>query len=496
MEVSAAVVDTLWKQAEAFGDAKRPELYSASVDAEDDFAPLTDPEEFLQDIDHLTHAKLYALAANGQLALKAAQDEFLAIESAVKQIKAKDSVSDPQALDEPDVYEEKKEAALYGYKYQPGKPALMFTGRVGQHHEPSMITEQEKSDVRLMPDPFAQGGFYPTKWKKQDFQKAQNRAANPNNIDGWKPLLSDGRKLVPRPNPRKSIADEETEINEENKKRVDAYRRKRAMKDEAEDTGDDSRPSTASSHDASATPSHKIDDKRLTRFRGAKHPPTRDVSEAPSATSTPRKRRHPTPKLESPRTPDLMDTPTSKRRKLNNDALLPAELPDGPSPAQLKAKANIGLTANELLTKHWAPDELVETVKLHHAWLNADPEKALEWKNKIINGKFPARTWAMFKKWREWKSTGRGKRPRKGKADSNTGTPLPELKEEKTEDSPGVLRVPEGPFEGRVGGEEEGQHLANELRPPEIMDGSRTAASSSPYTPERRSNRSGRRASN
>ena len=496
MDVSAAVVDTLWKQAEAFGDAKRPELYSAGADTEDDFAPLTDPEEFIQDLDILSHAKLYALAANGQLALKAAQDEFLDLENAVKQMKAKDSVSDPQALDEPDVYNEKKEAALYGYKYQPSKPALMFTGRVGQHHEPSMITEQEKSDVRLMPDAFAQGGFYPTKWKKQDFQKAQYRAANQNNIDGWKPLLSDGKKLVPRPNPRKSMADEEIEMNEENKRRVDAYRRKRAMKDEAEDTGDDSRPSTASSHDPSATPSRKLDDKRLTRFRGTKHPPTRDVSEAPSATSTPRKRRHPTPKLESPRTPELMDTPTSKRRKLNSATLFPVELPDGPSPAQLKAKANIGLTADELLTKHWAPDELVETVKLHHAWLNADPEKALEWKNKIINGKFPARTWAMFKKWREWKSTGRGKRPRKGKAESNAGTPLPELKEEKVKDSPGVLGLPEESFEEREGREEKREHLSGELRPPEAIEGSRTAASNSPYTPGRRSTRRVRRASN
>jgi hypothetical protein len=45
-------------------------------------------------------------------------------------------------------------------------------------------------------------------------------------------------------------------------------------------------------------------------------------------------------------------------------------------------------------------------------WLHDDPTKAEDWKNKIINGINPVRSFSMFRKWAYWRDENKDKRPR------------------------------------------------------------------------------------
>src|SRR5437763_1934039 len=259
LELSPTAIEPLWQA--AFGDAERPQLYKTTSPGNDGFAPLTDPQSFIQEIHGMSHSKLYALAANGQLALKLAQDEYLAIDKIVKRVKDQESTLDPQSLEDPDVFEAEKEAALYGYKYVPAKPALLCGIKFGEASEPATIPDVEKREVHLFPDQMAQGGFYPMKWKNSDYQKLKAAAPNPNNVDGWAPVLKDGKKLVPRANPRRPYWQEELHVY----KKKSTNKRKAAEIDGLNDDG----PATSTSGDSIDTPSKAVN-RPLTRFKGTK----------------------------------------------------------------------------------------------------------------------------------------------------------------------------------------------------------------------------------
>lgn len=498
LELSPSAVEPLWQA--AFGDTERPELYKTTPPGNDGFAPLTDPQAFIQELHGMSHGKLYALAANGQLALKLAQDEYLAIDKIVKRVKEQEPAFDPQALEDPEMFEAQKEATLYGYKYVTAKPALLNGIKVGDASEPAAIPEAEKREVHLFADPMAQGGFYPTKWKNSDYQKLKAAAPNPNNIDGWEPVLKDGKKLVPRANPRKPYWQEE----------LDVYRKKSTHKRKAADAEGpiDDRPGTSSSAGSVDTPSRAVN-KPLTRFKGTKVPPTRDVSEAPSANATPRGRRQNTPMTAPPGNPMGLGSPGSKRRRLDQT---PRSTTTGKD-IDIATAPQITMSRDELFEKKWDAYELMAAVSQNHAWLSDDPARANKMKNKILASKFPVRTFSMYKKWQYWKNNDQAKRPRRGKGNGK-GASVSKRQEVETEESEDDLQEA-GDYESakymngdvietKASGDVTEEEIEVVVHPQIQLQIPRTElakeeggriASSSPNTPTRRSTRNSRRAS-
>jgi hypothetical protein len=400
-----AVLETerLWER--AFPDVTRPVLYLSDATDEDGFKPLADPQDFISEIADLSHLQLYTASSNNQLALKQAQDEYLDISRQIAALKGKDQTAkNPPALQDPEEFEERKEASLYGYKYESQKPALLHNGIAGIRSADD-IAEEEKRDVRLFQNPFEQGGFVPT---DRQFKAMAAKAANPKNIDGWTPIEKEGKQLIPR-------------RNIERPEYTNVYVRRNV-----DENGEVIRPVSSGTDDSIATPS-RAENKRLTRtrFGGKKVPPTRDVSEAPSFASTPSRKRPATPALESR---DL--TPASKRRRPNGDdrprhpnqytkrkerAALQAALDvaNGLAPSLTPMPDWSSMSREQLLSRKWTDEELTTCIKKDHTWLHTDPAKALEWRDKILNGINPVRSWSMVKKWEEWKVTNKDKRPRK-----------------------------------------------------------------------------------
>ncbi|RMZ89578.1 hypothetical protein DV736_g3195, partial [Chaetothyriales sp. CBS 134916] len=402
-------VDTLWS--EAFPDTARPQLYSGDQVDEDGFRPLSEAEAFLPEASTYSHLQLFAATWNNQIALKAAQDEYMAITHDIDKIKGTvGTTKDPQASVDPVDFEERKEAALYGYKYEAPKPCLFSAGMIGGKLSEE-VSEVEKRDVRLMPDPFSQAGFVPN---DRQFKGRLSRAKDKRNPDGWTPIYRDGKALIPRA-----------------QKHHDEYTGKyvrRAIDDKGSVIYPDS---DAETEDSLATPSKAVN-KRLTRtrFAGRRVPSTRDVSEARSVSSTPSRKRPATPTTETKE-----GTPVSKRVKAGVHLSWNSDRPKHPNQytkakeaaARVAAEAAAAgiptpmrqmpdwstMTAEELKARKWTDDELRDSLVKDHTWLHPEPAKALEWKDKILNGINPVRSWSMVKKWAEWRKDNRDKRPRK-----------------------------------------------------------------------------------
>lgn len=423
MEVGLDAVTSLWNA--AFGDEERPEVYLDDSSDSEGFPPLNDPQKFTKDIDNFPHLQLYALAANNQLALKATQDEYLIIDKLVAEIRGKDTVKNPQALPSLDTLEERKESQLYGYKYEANKPALI-------NHLADEISEREKQDVRLFQEPFEQGGFVP---KERQYKAMLFKAKDLKNVDGWTPIQRDGKRLIPR----------QQVPHEEYRRPVRHY----------DDDDEFMRPVTAESMDSLATPSKPLN-KRLTRTRynGHRYPPTREPSEAPSVTSTPRGKRSNTPKPGSVALgmPEFQPSPEAKRRKLQDKDQQGRSSPSPIKPGASQPGQGNGvvasavdpldyykfpshLSAQELRLRKWEPEELRLAVRYDHTWLNDDQVQAREWKEKIIPSKYPIRTYSMLKKWAFWTEHGQNKRPRNGRKVKESEPPEPL-------NHPGTLPVP------------------------------------------------------
>ena len=299
MSLVASTIDNRWKT--AFGDQKRPELYTSDTPDEDGFHPLNDAQLFTPDDADYTADQLYAITANNQIALKLAQDEYFELQDAINALQGKESAKNPQDLASKATFEAIKESKLYSYKYERSKPAFLNVD--GDRIRKETVSEQEKADVQLYQEPFEQGGFVPT---DRQYKQALAKAKDPRNPDGWKPVEKGDKRLIPR---KQTHHDEYV------------YRRPGRLLDAIQ--ADEARPQTAGSLDSALTPSKPPTDKRVfrTRFGGQKIPPTREVSEAPSVTSTPRRRG--TPKAQHipvvhPPPPDLPEgSPQPKRRKIN-----------------------------------------------------------------------------------------------------------------------------------------------------------------------------------
>ena len=450
-------VDSLWK--DAFANASRPVLYSSIERDEDGFRPLTDPQDFIVDISELSHDQLYALGSNAQITLQRAQAEYLEISNQIAQINGREPrKKDPQALLDSAEFEERKEAQLYSYKYEKPQPALLHNGVAGNRLADE-LSEQEKHDVRFFQEPFSQGGFVPT---ERQYKGMLSRSKNHFNIDNWVPVEKDGKKLIP--------------VQQIHKDEFTATYTRRNV----DEHGELIRPDSEDSDNSLATPS-KLVDKRLTRtrFAGRKVPPTREASEAPSAASTPGRKRVATPAFDSKES-----TPPIKRRKPNDNgdlsrpkhpnqytkakerrlleeaaAARAAGLPVPTAPPATQAYTTSStapatqndwssMTTEQLRSrKGWTDADLTAAITHDHLWLHDDPAKALEWKDKILNGVNPVRSWSMVKKWAEWKGKGEDKRPRR-RVEGKDGTPG------SVRESIEPVGVPGGAVGGVVGGDE------------------------------------------
>ncbi|KAH0847164.1 hypothetical protein FOPE_00360 [Fonsecaea pedrosoi] len=433
--MSATEIDTLWRF--AFGEsAIRPLPYSSEELGDDGWRPLTDPQKFIMNLANLNQQQLYAASANNQLAMIDAQNEYLELERHIANIKGKEITKNPRDLPAPDVFEERKEAALYGYKYDANRPALLHAGIPGLRSADD-LTEREKHDVRLFQEPFEQGGFVP---KEREYKAKLAKAKDPRNVDGWIPVEKDGKLLIPR---------QQTHHEEYNITYV---------KRNVDENGEIIRPQSPEGSEVPGETPDKAVNKRLTRtrFDGKKFPPTRDVSEAPSTASTPNGKKRASPSGADTRE----DTPTSKRRKIHltvnggeqpkpkhpnqytkaKERELASTTQTAPAPASVKpvmpsSSSSSKPTWRELSpmskrTHKWTDPDLIESIKEDHSWLHDDPKRAEEWKHKLLNGINPVRSLSMLLKWNYWQVTNQAKRPR---AKKQAAEPEEAVKE--TEDS-------------------------------------------------------------
>ncbi|KAE8371799.1 hypothetical protein BDV26DRAFT_302468 [Aspergillus bertholletiae] len=165
------------KKSEAPELPVRPEPYRSPKSSRGEFLEISPVEHFLvqlRDPELRPSDELYAITENIASVLKVWQDEYLAIEKLCKHATRQNvkPTSDPRKLERPEVYEDKKEAMLYGYKHE---------------------TKEDK--VRNQ-NPFVQGGFKPT---PAQFRKMTAKAGPNNpNPDGWPTIMKFGVEHVPK----------------------------------------------------------------------------------------------------------------------------------------------------------------------------------------------------------------------------------------------------------------------------------------------------------
>ncbi|OJJ39492.1 hypothetical protein ASPWEDRAFT_103267 [Aspergillus wentii DTO 134E9] len=154
----------------------RPAPYKKSKVNKGEYLEITPLEDLLvqlRDPETRSVDELYAITENVAHALKAWQDEHLAIDKLHKLATRHNAkpTTDPRKLDRPEVYQDKKEAMLYGYKHDP------------------------REDKVRNQNPFTQGGFKPTPAQARKMLAK----AGPNNLnpDGWPAIKKNGVDHVP-----------------------------------------------------------------------------------------------------------------------------------------------------------------------------------------------------------------------------------------------------------------------------------------------------------
>jgi hypothetical protein len=165
----------------------RPDPYMNSTTDKGEFLKLTPVEEYLDlvnNFESMPTDQLHAAAQNVYHALKTWQDEWMAIEDLNKRVSNKQKKpSNPRALDPPEVFQDKREAMLYGYKYDP------------TIHEPKKREVNNETTFKRQ-DPFVQGGFRPT---AAQLRKMQTEVGKNNpNPDGFKTMTRNGQEYVPK----------------------------------------------------------------------------------------------------------------------------------------------------------------------------------------------------------------------------------------------------------------------------------------------------------
>lgn len=178
--MAAVEVDARWSK--NFPHRSLPTAYTSDEPGEDGYKPLAEFDDFkIEDLLKLTKDQLYVVGEVGCAALVELQKEWRDLERQAQHLKLRDPMpvayKDPQQLLSREVFEERKEAALYNYKYEPNKKMIPTRYTV-----PGPTTDQEKFDCREPQEPFAQGGFIPTDKQYKAIiatAKAEGRPLNP-----------------------------------------------------------------------------------------------------------------------------------------------------------------------------------------------------------------------------------------------------------------------------------------------------------------------------
>lgn len=513
-------LDALW--AESFPARPRPQVYSSQEIGKDGYLPLTETSKFLVDSLHgLSASQLYALAANNAEVLRQAQEEWISLEALAAQVKSQDrfsaSYKDPQVLPAHDVFEERKEAILYNYKYEANRPMVQSKFTL-----PTGTTDQEKFDLREPPNPFAQRIPNDKQYRSiMSTARNEGREKNPDNQTPyeqnfafqlrpkgfWVAKMAPNESVQPpRTRAREAqlngtaFADRQTRFNGEKiprtkgvasadeplsrsdtpigspasrkrkietvdvalpRKRHPNQYSKRKEREDAEHLGSihlhrgasDMTQQTDATASQAPTPKKKHPNQytkrrereeaeRLAReqatlhYNGGHGQPIYDhlrpSASVPARSVTPEKKKQPnqyTRRRERDQTEDeslpenrsgwvMQRSYRTRDNELLNgagNATRPAT-PLSPKPQpHVHPGRNIDfsrLTTAELRTFTFKDRELVDLLQERYLWLNDDPALAEQWKIKIENSAYAMRTYAMLKKWKEWASEGRDKRPR------------------------------------------------------------------------------------
>lgn len=397
---------------------ERPDPYKRSTVGRGEFLEITPLEDFLsqlRDPELRSSDELHAITENAAYALRIWQDEFLAIDKLQKlatrhQLKI---TSDPRKLERQQVFEDKKEAMLYGYKHDP------------------------KEDKVGHQNPFVQGGFKPT--PAQYRKMVQKTGAHNPNPDGWRTVTKFGTEHVPKfQNPpredyigkatrkRKAAEIEAARVNDSDEAATETptpgeidqdyanptKRRARTRRQaaEAENTAEYGYARTSATRGRGGR----------TRGRGAARGGSRAASEAPLV---------PVPSLGTP----ARSTPAadgSSQARHGASQLVPIEpAPNGSPATASSAKPLMGSTQDEAVD----PAELAR-------------------RQKIANSKNPKRTEAMLNHWARFNREGRVRNPKRSKAQIEadraaeavkkaTEVPKPIIKQKKKSASP-VMPTP------------------------------------------------------
>ncbi|KAL4881234.1 hypothetical protein BJY04DRAFT_189389 [Aspergillus karnatakaensis] len=403
---------------------ERPNPYKKPMVGRGEFLEMTPLEDFLsqlRDPELRSSDELYAITENVAYALKVWQDEFLAIDK-LQKLATRHNLkitSDPRKLERSQVFEDKKEAMLYGYKHDP------------------------KEDKIGHQNPFVQGGFKPT---PAQYRKMVQKVGPVNpNPDGWRTITRFGIDHVPKfQNPPR-----EDFVGKATRKRKAAELEAANKATDSDDAAATETPTPGEVDLDYANPSKRrartrrqaAEVEQSTEFmngrtfsgrgrggrprgRGAARGGSRAASEAPLA---------PLPGYGLPaRSTPVADGSAQVRPGASQ--LVPIEPAPNGSPA-------IATAANPLLVA--AQDESIDPAELAR-------------RQKIANSKNPKRTEAMLNHWARFNREGRVRNPKRSKAQIEadraaeaakkaTEVPKPGIKQKKKSVSPSLPLPPMPP---------------------------------------------------
>ncbi|OXV11870.1 hypothetical protein Egran_00367 [Elaphomyces granulatus] len=233
----------------------RPNPYERDTVLKGDFLQITPVERFLEQLrnpETKSYDELYSTTSNVAHALKVWQDEYLAIDHLSKMAsrQAMKKTVNPRKAENRQVFEDKKEATLYGYKHDPRD------SRVG------------------IQDPFVQGGFKPTTTQLR--KGKTNVSADNLNLDRWPPIFKFGMEYVPRFQDLPKIPGE-----------VKQTRKRKAAQMEAANSANETNGVAESTPVVGTENDIEPPAKRQTRFSGGKRPSAQETPQAGTVPSNP-----------------------------------------------------------------------------------------------------------------------------------------------------------------------------------------------------------------
>ncbi|PLN84448.1 hypothetical protein BDW42DRAFT_183588 [Aspergillus taichungensis] len=355
----------------------RPDPYKQPHAGRGEFLEITQVEAFLRqlrDPELRASDQLYAITENVAYALKAWQDEYLAIEKLQKLATRHNAkpCSNPRKTEKPRIFEDKKEAMLYNYKHDPKK---------------DKISHQ---------NPFVQGGFKPT--LAQARKMAAKAGPDNPNPDGWPTITKFGVEHVPKfqnPPPRVPLVPKAT-------------RKRKAAELEAARARDTDQTPGGTPAPADTEP-ESVPAKRTTR--------TRRTDPAPTTKPAPRGRGRGKGARSGARAASETPQPATPTAPARASGRMSGREAAAPATAAGTAQTRPGPAAS-LAPLEPAPRAGSATAAAAIGEEGSDPLDPAEIarREKIANSKNPKRTEAMLNHWARFNREGRTRNPKRSKA--------------------------------------------------------------------------------